>query len=163
MKTSKQISKRLKELTEIDDLEEINVTGNVAGYNTPKAFTGSDDIDSLDDDHIEVLGYKKTSDTKKNNFEEVLLNKIMNNQLNEISYLEYKKDPSSSPKYKVNKSINEINKKLREIEHICNQNVRLKQEANVDNGQYWKSTKLKLNKISERLLRVSKKFRDLSS
>lgn len=65
MKTSKQISKRLKELTEIDDLEEINVTGNVAGYNTPKAFTGSDDIDSLDDDHIEVLGYKKTSDTKK--------------------------------------------------------------------------------------------------
>jgi len=41
MKTlNKDIENKLKELESADDIEEMNVTGNVAGYNTPNAFTG---------------------------------------------------------------------------------------------------------------------------
>ena len=89
----------------------------------------------------------------------------MMNQLhiNEASYKEYKRDDSMNSKQKVNNAIKEINRKLFDIEKLVNQNVKLKQEMGVDNGQYWKSTKARLGKISERILKVAHKFRDLSA
>jgi len=81
----------------------------------------------------------------------------------DIEILGYKKDPSISPKKKVNQSISEINKRLREIERVVNHNVRLKQEMGVNSGQYWKSSQGNLVKISERLLRISKQLKELAS
>ena len=37
------IQKLIKELQKEDDLEEITTTGDVEGYNTPKAFSKNDD------------------------------------------------------------------------------------------------------------------------
>ena len=83
--------------------------------------------------------------------------------LNEITYKEYKADESMSPKKKVNKAISEVNRKLYEIEKTVNRNIKLKTETGVDAGQYWKSTKSKMLKISERMVRISNKLKQLGS
>jgi len=68
MALEKDINKALRRLLEIEDLEEINVTGNLDGgegpISTPKAFAKSKDEDDLDDDHIEVFDYKRVKENK---------------------------------------------------------------------------------------------------
>ena len=59
----------IKEIEEkFEEIEEANVTGNLDGgegpIKTPNAFSKSKDEDDLDDDHIEVLGYKKSKEKK---------------------------------------------------------------------------------------------------
>ena len=107
---------------------------------------------------------EKVKKVKKNEVKESDFMKFSKElYLNEISYNEYRKDPIASPKSKINNSINFINRGLKEIEKVVNQNVRLKQEIGVDNGIYWKSSRENLTKISERLLRVSKQLKELAS
>jgi hypothetical protein len=143
---------------QIEDIEEISTSAGAAGYETPNAFG------DLGDDTIEMLGYKKVKKVKKNEVKESDFMKFSKElYLNEISYNEYRKDPIASPKSKINNSINFINRGLKEIEKVVNQNVRLKQEIGVDNGIYWKSSRENLTKISERLLRVSKQLKELAS
>ena len=143
---------------QIDDIEEISTSAGAGGYETPNAFG------NLGDDTIEMLGYKKVKKVKKNEVKESDFMKFSKElYLNEISYNEYRKDPIASPKSKINNSINFINRGLKEIEKVVNQNVRLKQEIGVDNGIYWKSSRENLTKISERLLRVSKQLKELAS
>lgn len=171
MSLEKDINKALKRLLEIEDLEEVNVTGNMDGgegpIRTPHAFK---DIDAGDPDEepehdsIEVFDYKKAN-TNKQNFESKSQYARMMSQLhlNEVSYKDYKRDESMNSKQKVNKAIAEINRKLYEVEQIMRQNVKLKTEDGVDNGQYWQGTKQKMGKISERILKIAKQFRDLSA
>lgn len=143
---------------QIDDIEEISTSAGAGGYETPNAFG------ELGDDTIEMLGYKRVKKVKKNEVKESDFMKFSKElYLNEISYNEYRKDPIASPKSKINNSINFINRGLKEIEKVVNQNVRLKQEIGVDNGIYWKSSRENLTKISERLLRVSKQLKELAS
>ena len=143
---------------QINDIEEISTSAGAGGYETPNAFG------ELGDDTIEMLGYKKVKKIKKNEVKESDFMKFSKElYLNEISYNEYRKDPIASPKSKINNSINFINRGLKEIEKVVNQNVRLKQEIGVDNGIYWKSSRENLTKISERLLRVSKQLKELAS
>ena len=75
----------------------------------------------------------------------------------------YKADETFSPKQKVNKAISEVNKKLYEIERTVNRNIKLKTETGVNSTQYWKSTKGKMLKISERMVRISNKLKQLGS
>ena len=143
---------------QIEDIEEISTSAGAGGYETPNAFG------ELGDDAIEMLGYKKVKKVKKNEVKESDFMKFSKElYLNEISYNEYRKDPIASPKSKINNSINFINRGMKEIEKVVNQNVRLKQEIGVDNGIYWKSSRENLTKISERLLRVSKQLKELAS
>ena len=143
---------------QIEDIEEISTSAGAGGYETPNAFG------ELGDDTIEMLGYKKVNKVKKKEVKESDFMKFSKElYLNEISYNEYRKDPIASPKSKINNSINFINRGLKEIEKVVNQNVRLKQEIGVDNGIYWKSSRENLTKISERLLRVSKQLKELAS
>ena len=143
---------------QIEDIEEISTSAGAGGYETPNAFG------ELGDDTIEMVGYKKVNKVKKKEVKESDFMKFSKElYLNEISYNEYRKDPIASPKSKINNSINFINRGLKEIEKVVNQNVRLKQEIGVDNGIYWKSSRENLTKISERLLRVSKQLKELAS
>jgi len=85
------------------------------------------------------------------------------NKLDEaVSYREYKKDPNSTPKQKVNKGIAEVNKMLSEMEKIVNNNLRLKQETGVDSSHFWKSTGQRFAKINERMTRISNRLKELS-
>jgi hypothetical protein len=82
-----------------------------------------------------------------------------NTLLSEISYKDYKNDESSTSKQKVNRAIREINSKLYKIESIINQNIKLKSESGVDSTKYWKSTRSNLQKISEKMQRISERLR----
>ena len=79
-----------------------------------------------------------------------------------VSYRQYKKDESASPSQKVNKSIMEVNKMLAEIEKIVHNNIRLKTETGVDSSQFWKQTGTRINKINERIVRISNRLKELS-
>ena len=144
MSLNKLLEKRLKEIEE--ELEEISTTGGGEAYDSKYAFG------DLDDDDVEVAGYKKV---KESNFKKMASASF----LNEISYNDYKKNTDLSAKQKVNQSIKEVSSKLFRIERIINQNIKLKTEEGIDNKQYWKSTRKNLYKISERMMRISEKLR----
>ena len=95
----------------------------------------------------------------KGNMGESIYKKVMS----EINYRDYKKDESMSAKQKVNNSIKEVNRKLYEIERIIHQNNKLKTEMGVTSENYWKSTRAKFGKISERMVRVGHAMRKLGS
>ena len=148
-------------------LSEANVTSNLDGGEgpprTPNAFSKSTDEDDLDTKHIEVMGYKKTKKTNKHHVALEALERKLENQINEISYKEFKKDESRKQYQKVNDSIKKMNRMMYEMERVVNQNIKLKSEAGVNNGQYWKSTQKRLVKISERLKIVSNKIKELGA
>ena len=147
--------------------DEANVTGNLDGGagppRTPYAFAKSED--DMDDDHIEVLGYKKSKKTNKNIKKLESISKIEDKleKIVEASYRDYKKDDSMKAHQKVNNSIKEINRLMWEITKIVSQNSKLKTEMGVHNGQYWKSTQRRFGKISERMLKVARQLKELSA
>ena len=149
------------------------MTGNLDGGEgppkTPNAF-----IDG-DKDKAGKKKQKENSTTstdselvKKTNVHSVKLEstyKRMMSQMigiNEISYREYKKDPTSTPQQKVNRGIMEVNKMIGEIEKIVTNNLRLKTETGVQSGHFWKTTGKRFAKINERMLRVANRLKELS-
>jgi hypothetical protein len=158
----------IKEIEDkFEEIEEANVTGNLDGgagpVKTPNAFASSEDEDDLDSNHIEVLGYKKSKKSNLNTRKLESLERKLELKINEISYNEFKNDDSMKAHQKVNQSIKEINRMMWEVEKIVNQNSKLKTETGVHNGQYWKSTQKRFGKISERMLKVARKLKDLSA
>jgi len=151
MKSIDNINRLIEELKD-EEIEEASVTGDVAGYNTPFAFSdgSEEDEEERDENAINSTGYKVVGENMST------FKKMM---LGEVSYKVYKSDPNLSSKQKVNTSIKEINKKLYEIERAINHAVKLKTEDGVDTSQYWKSTNHRLRKISERLLKISHRTR----
>tara|TARA_R110001606_G_scaffold330808_1_gene478514 strand:- start:281 stop:769 length:489 start_codon:yes stop_codon:yes gene_type:complete len=157
----------IKEIEDkFEEIEEANVTGNLDGgegpIKTPHAFSKSKDEDDLDDDHIEVLGYKKSKENKMNTKKLESLENKLESKINEISYKEFKKDENLKQHQKINHSIKEINSMMFKLERIVNQNAKLKTEVGVDSAKYWKSTQTRFGKISERMLNVARKIKELS-
>lgn len=161
-----QLESKFEKFESEEEIEEANVTGNMDGgagpIKTPAAFAKSEDEDDLDTDHIEVLGYKKSKKSKQN-FESVKNLETKLENLIEATYRAYKKDESMSSKKKVNLAIKEINRKLYEVEKLVNQNTKLKTEMGIDQSQFWESTKVRFGKISERMLKISRKIKELGS
>ena len=155
-----------KETLQDEELDENNVTSNMDGGagppKTPHAFAKSED--DMDDEHIEVLGYKKAKKTKMNT-ESKSMKRLEDKleKLIEATYRDYKNDDSMKAHQKVNNSIKEINRLMYEVEKIVNQNTKLKTEMGVHNGQYWKSTQKRFGKISERMLKVARNLKELSA
>jgi len=146
-----------------EDLGEQNVTGNLDGGagppRTPHAFAKN--AAGMDNDHIEVLGYKKIKSVKRNFLEN--WEKKIEDVINEMNYRQYRKDETGSPQYKINRAIKEINRKIYEVEHLVNQNIKLKTEMGISSGSYWKKTRNNFSKISERLNRISSTIRQLGA
>lgn len=151
---------------EVEEIEEANVTANLDGgegpVKTPNAFSKTKDEDDLDDDHIEVLGYKKSKEKRMNSKKLESLEAKLENKINEISYKEFKKDNNLKQHQKINHSIKEINSMMFKLERIVNQNAKLKTEVGVDSAKYWKSTQNRFGKISERMLNVARKIKELA-
>jgi len=145
-----------------EELDEMNVTGNLDGgegpVKTPHAFSKSKDDKDLDNDHIEVLGYKRVKEKPHKVF--VSEFKKMAGSLHEINYNEYKKDESATSKQKVNRAIKEVNSRLFQLERFFKQNRRLKEEDALDRSHYWKSTAQKICKIHERIGNITKLLED---
>ena len=134
-------------------LKETNVTGNLDGGEgppkTPYAFGKEED----ENDNAETSGWKKVKT------ESTFMKMAKETLISEVSYKDYKKDESATSKQKVNRAIREINSKLYKIESIVNQNIKLKSETGVDSNKYWKSTRSNLQKISEKMQRISERLR----
>ena len=70
-------------------------------------------------------------------------------------------DPKKSPEKRVKETIQEIAKKLQEIETLVNYNSKLKTEAGVTSNHYGNATRKSLHKISERLIKIAERVRSL--
>ena len=134
-----------------EELEEANATANLDGGEgpprTPYAFSGKSKKDEKK---------KKKNATSSAGYELV-------GERYESNYKSYKKDESLNSRQKVNGSIREISKRLMQIERILTRNIKLKKESGVNSSQYWKSTRSTVGRVSERLIRVAQKIRELAS
>lgn len=169
----KQLIKQIKESKTFqeyvdaneDELQEVNVTGNIAGYDTPNAFASSEK--SHEDrvkDSLDTYGYSMVEKTKKKNtVKSESLYKSAMSSLHEVSYREFKSDQTRPTGRKINDSIKSIDNALREIERAVRHASRLKSEANVDQRTLWKSSHSRLVRIHERLVRIGKKINELGA
>jgi len=124
------------------ELEEATTTGDIAGYETPNAFTG---------------GPGKGKKKKK----EISTNSTGYNVVKEGKYHDYRNDDTLTSKQKIGRSMREVRDSLLHLEGLVKMNVKLKNELNVDSRSYWKNTHKALNKISERLVKLANKVGQL--
>ena len=89
--------------------------------------------------------------------------RTLHKNLHEASYTDFRDDDSISNKKKINTSISEINKKLREVEVMITHASRLKGETNSDQSIFWTTTTSKFQRIGERLLKVASKIREINT
>ena len=148
----------LGDMDEEEDLEEMSTSASVPGYQTPYAFgdKSTKSKKKKKDNAENSTGYEVVNDS--------IYKKMMKelDDLTEVSYREYKQDPTSTPQQKVNRGIMEVNRMLGEMEKIVNNNLRLKTETGVQSGHFWKSTGNRFAKINERMLRVAHRLKELS-
>ena len=124
------------------ELAEATTTGDIAGYETPHAFTG---------------GPGKGKKKKK----EISTNSTGYNVVKEGKYHDYRNDDTLTAKQKIGRSMREVRNKLVELEKVVGMSVRLKNELNVDSRSYWKNTHKALQKISGRLVKLSSKVGEM--
>lgn len=121
-------------------IREMNVTGNVQGYLTPKAFTKPGTEKKKAEKQADLTGYSV---------------------VNENRWLELKNEESPA-KVKIGRGISNINKQLNEMEKFLNWYGRLKQENGVSNQDFWKRTNRNIYKIKERLIKLEQQVRKIS-
>ena len=124
------------------ELSEASTTSNVAGYETPMAFSG---------------GRKKDKKKRK----DISTNSTGYNVVKEGMYHDYRNDESMTPKQKIGRSMREVRDSLQHLEGLVKMNVKLKNELNVNSQSYWKNTHNALHKISERLVKLANKVGQL--
>ena len=125
------------------EIKEMSVTGGIDGGEgppkTPAAFRDPKD-DEKDEDDLKLSA--GMSVVKEN-------------------YWHFRNDDSMSTKQKLAKSMTEIRNRMTEIEKLVKYNVKLKNEMRFESDRYMKRTKTALGKISEKLVRLSHKVKDL--
>lgn len=146
----KEFVKKVKKLK-----SEGSTTAGVPGFLTPKAFTGDEDGEGATDlkriTHATAYD-KKAPETRKHSID-----------LHEVNYNEFKSDETRSTIQKVNESIIDINRKLREINTLISHAHKLKLESNMDDSMHWKKTNEALLKISKRMNEVAQKTRKFAN
>ena len=163
--------KKYNEAIDEEELEEMSTTAGVPGYQTPNAFQSkpkSAKDKEKEEDTVDQAGMTKVKKTNKifkpmeskSTYKKMMAE--MYGVVNEVSYRDYKKDPTSTPQQKVNRGINEVNKMLAEMEKIVQNNLRLKTEMGVQSNHFWKSTGKRFAKINERMTRISNRLKELS-
>lgn len=153
-------------------VKEQSTTAGVPGYGTTRAFDpskGTTDFVRKEPKQKEKskgkIGEPFSTEYKYKKgklFDRIqIFENNMLDQINEISYRQYMRQTDATPKQKINNSLKEMKKKVREIEQIARHNIRLKNEMDVNSGDYWKSTSKHLNYISEKLIKVSNQLKEL--
>jgi len=137
------------------DLDEQNVTGAIARYNTPNAFTS-----------------EKQFKQKKFKYESKKPNALQYNQVHDLmdakyetiieSYRKFTTDGAkTTPEDKVKRTIKDVAIKLQEIEQLVNYSARLKTESGITREGYGTSVNGSLTKIAERLTKIAERVRSL--
>ena len=153
------------------EIEEMSVTGNVAGYDTPKAFSPNEKaFNAKTKDNAEQLGFKVVPKSKRRqsiSFDDLVKQestyKKAMKTLHEASYKEYRGDKTRTTSEKINHSIKELNQSLLRVERAVGHALRLKTEMAVDQRTLWRSSHNRLVKIGERLNRIGKNINELGA
>lgn len=118
------------------ELEEITTTGDIAGYNTPFAFS-------------------KNKKKKKIKYAEGKTSEIQEGK--SLFHL-YRDQPDYTPTQKIGVTIREINKRVVEIEKLLKVTEKYKSEMNIDSKTFWKTTNKKIVQLEDRLRQISMKL-----
>ena len=152
-------------IAELEEIDEISTASAAGPYDTPNAFSGGKSKNEKKRKKIATKsGYmiaKKVKRTKPMGESSMKHSEIIS-EIFGLNYKDFKKDDSKNSRQKVNGAIKEINRKLFEIERIIGRASKLKTEDGVSSDTYWKSTKPRMSKIAERLIKVSHKLRELA-
>lgn len=127
-----------------EDIDEISTSAAAGAYMTPNAFA--------------------KPGQKKKKYKWASVSEAMDKKYEKLieSYSKFATgNPKSTPSQTVNGTIKEVAKKLQEIEQLVKYTSRLKNESGIAGSSYGKSTHNALNKISERLLKISERVRSL--
>tara|TARA_B100000131_G_scaffold321197_1_gene371222 strand:+ start:6233 stop:6679 length:447 start_codon:yes stop_codon:yes gene_type:complete len=144
-KTQKLIE-LIKELIR-NEILEMSSTATAGGeYSTPKAF--KKDNKEKDDEELNL------SDGMS------VIKSMVKSEIKE-NYWHYRNDESMTTKQKLAASMTNIREALTMIERSVKYNVKLKNEMKFESDNYMKRTKNALNKISEKLIRLSTRVKDL--
>ena len=137
------------------DLDEQNVTGAIAGYNTPNAFTSEEQFKQkkfkYESKKPKALQYNLVHDLMDAKYETII-----------ESYRKFTTDGAkTTPEDKVKRTIKDVAIKLKEIEQLVNYSSRLKTESGIAREGYGTSVNGSLTKIAERLTKIAERVRSL--
>jgi len=150
-------------------MNEASVTGNIAGYETPNAFSGGlaknkkmkkDLIKRL---HMKLVG--KIDESK----DDVKLMKVYTMKdrppfkVTESRYHEYRNDETRTPKQKIWHSVKEVRDSLQNLDRNLKHAIKLKTEQGMDSRTYYKYARNSFPKIQEKLIKMAKKVGELSA
>jgi len=139
MKSNKKLRYLIREIIE-EELDEITTSDSAGAYDSKYAF------EPAKEETYTQLGYELAK-REPGLYE-------MAKRIKERSYKDFKNDPGSTQKIKINKAIHEINGKLYRVESLLRQSVKFKNESGIDGGKFWESTKTKIRKIDEKINKI---------
>jgi len=128
-----------------EEIDEASNTAGVAAHNIPATFAPS------------KRKRKNRKDKTYNVVQEAMDRKY--ERLIE-SYRQFSRgDKKMTPENKVKRTIQEVSKKLKEIEILVNHTNKLKTESGMSRDNYGPRTEKALNKISEKLIKIAERVR----
>jgi hypothetical protein len=159
MSNEERLKKIIQEIIqeELQNLEEMTTTGDVAGYNVPSAFTGNVPKNINRKRNIaQQLGWKLT----KRGEEELGSGA---DKLHEAGdpYYAYRADESTSSRQKIATAISELNKNILQVERVLKMNTRLQKESGINSEALYRRTQAGLLKLEARLLNLAGRVREI--
>lgn len=161
-----------------DDIDEVSATANIAGYQSPYAFTGKGKKQKTNNSKMkknaEQLGYKIVGELpeadevydSKNPVYEHFVQKVYTKVVEVLKegrrghYHAFRDDEGTTTKQKIGNSLFAVRNKLSEIEKSIDMVLRLKNEMGMRRDEYWKRSERALRKIEEKLSRISRKMKE---
>lgn len=142
---------------ELENLDEMTTTGDVAGYNIPMAFQGNNPKNKARKKGIATqLGMQLTPRGQKD------MERPADNLKEGVDpYHAYKKDESATPTQKIAKAISELNRSILQIERVIKMNSRLQSESGLASEALYRRTQQGLLKLEARLVALAGKIREI--
>ncbi len=149
----------------------VSTTASAGGAYNSKNFVGKADISTYTKDGFTKVKPGMPSDSKIYDYKQfpskpkpksVKLYKE-EEQLNEISYRRFNENVSKiTSERKITRALNEVRKRIKEIEQVIEYSQRLKTENTIQKSNFWESKTEQLKDLSERLNTLSGKIKNLS-
>ena len=131
------------------ELDEVNVTGNIDGYQTPYAFTGGKKKNKKKRKKIATqFGMKIVGEGKK-------IKRHVNR------WLELKNDESRTPYQKLALGLKELKYQLAEVEMFFRWYNKIRSMNELSKDKYWKRTNRHIYNVKERLVNIANSIKEL--
>ena len=132
-----------------EELEEVNTTANIDGFDTPYAFTGKKKKNKEKRKRIaQQMGYRIVGEGKK-------IKRPVNR------WLELKNDETKTPNHKLALGLKELKYQLAEVEMFFRWYNKIRSMNELNKDKYWKRTNTHIYKIKERLINIVNSIKEL--